>query len=158
MALGINAIAELLEPTVQGLGFDLWGVEYIAHGKASVLRIFIDAEAGISVEDCARVSHQVSGVLDVEDPLPGEYQLEVSSPGLDRPFFKLSQYAAYVGQEIAVKLKMPLFRSGNQPGRQQFKGCLLAIEDAGLKFRVGEDEEWLVSFEQIKKAHLIPSF
>ena len=156
MALGINAITELLEPTVQGLGFELWGVEYIAHGKASILRIFIDSEAGITIEDCAAVSHQVSGVLEVENPLPGEYRLEISSPGMDRGFFKLSQYATYVGQTIVVKLRAPLSQVG-KPQRQHLKGRLLAVEESRLKFEV-DSEEWFVPFEQIKKAHLVPTF
>jgi ribosome maturation factor RimP len=154
MALRTDAIADWLEPTIQGLGFELWGVEYIAHGKASVLRVFIDAKAGISVEDCAAVSHHISGLLEVEDPLPGEYRLEVSSPGIDRAFFKLSQYAAYTGQVMAVRLRTAL---PQHPLRQNIKGRLLAVKDSHLKFQV-DSEEWSVPFAAIKKARLVPSF
>ncbi len=151
MALGPTAITALLEPTVVGLGFALWGVEYRVQGRVSTLRVYIDAAQGITVEDCARVSHQISGVLDVEDPIPGEYQLEVSSPGLDRPLFKPEQYSHYVGQMIALRLKAPL------QGRQQLKGVLLAVADRDVKLQANE-EVWTVSFEQIKKAHVIPVF
>ncbi len=92
MASKEQQIQQMLEPTVEALGFDLWGVEYLSQGRHSVLRVYIEHEKGISVDDCAAVSEQVSGVLDVEDPITGEYTLEVSSPGMDRLLFKLEQY------------------------------------------------------------------
>ena len=100
MASKDQQIADMLEPTVTALGFELWGVEYIAQGRHSVVRIYIESPGGITVDDCASVSEQVSGVLDVEDPITGEYTLEVSSPGMDRLLFKLAQYAAYVGETV----------------------------------------------------------
>src|SRR5210317_906283 len=89
MATKDQQIAELLESSVAALGFELWGVEYLSQGRHSTLRVYIDAEDGITVDDCARVSEQVGSVLDVEDPINGEYTLEVSSPGMDRLLFRL---------------------------------------------------------------------
>jgi len=84
-------LSDMLETTVEALGFELWGVEYLSQGRHSVLRIYIESENGITVDDCAAVSEQVGSVLDVEDPVTGEYTLEVSSPGMDRLLFKLAQ-------------------------------------------------------------------
>ena len=81
-------LRRLLEPAVEGFGYELLGVQLLAQGHHSKLRVYIDSEEGITVDDCARVSHQVSGVLEVEDPIPGQYTLEVSSPGMDRPLFR----------------------------------------------------------------------
>lgn len=98
-------ITDLLGATIEALGFELWGVEYLSQGRHSLLRIYIDAEQGISVDDCALVSHQVSAVLDVEDPISGEYTLEVSSPGMDRLLFRLDQYPGFVGEVVDVRLR-----------------------------------------------------
>jgi ribosome maturation factor RimP len=89
-------LTDLLEAPVVALGFELWGIEFIRAGKHSTLRVFIDSEQGVTVEDCAEVS-QVGAIMDVEDPITEEY-LEVSSPGLDRPLFKVAQFEKYVGQ------------------------------------------------------------
>jgi len=89
----VEALQAMLAPAVAAVGFELWGVEFFQQGRHSVLRLFIDGPEGVGVDDCARVSHQASGVLDVEDPIAGEYTLEVSSPGWDRPLFTLAHYA-----------------------------------------------------------------
>ena len=91
-----------------------------------MLRVYIDSENGVGVDDCAKVSRQVSGVLDVEDPISGEYTLEVSSPGMDRPLFKLSQYQDYIGHVVQLRLRMPF------DGRRKFKGVLNGIEDEDI--------------------------
>lgn len=114
-------IQELISSTVQALGVELWGVEYIAQGRNSVLRVYIDHDDGIAVDDCEKVSRQVSALLDVEDPVSGEYVLEVSSPGLDRPLFTPEQYERYTGSEITVRLRSPL------DGRRKFKGVIRAV-------------------------------
>ena len=99
MASGKQAkLIEMLEPAVVALGCELWGVDYRAQGKNSMLRIFIEKDGGVMMEDCERVSRQVSSILDVEDPISGEYTLEVSSPGMDRSLYKLEQYALYFGE------------------------------------------------------------
>ncbi|MGL4516530.1 MAG: ribosome maturation factor RimP, partial [Shewanella sp.] len=94
MATLESRLVEMLKVPVEALGFQLWGIEYVQAGKHSTLRVFIDGENGINIEDCANASRQVSAVLDVEDPISTEYTLEVSSPGVDRPLFTAEQYAA----------------------------------------------------------------
>jgi len=146
-------LEELIRPVVEGLGFQFWGMEYLSQGKDSVLRIFIETEAekGIDVEDCAQVSRQVSSILDVEDPITGEYNLEVSSPGLDRPLFELAQYQAYVGAIIALRLRVPF------DGRRKFKGQLVGIENDEVVIRV-DQEEYILPIDLIEKANVVPQF
>jgi len=146
-------LEELIRPVVEGLGFQFWGMEYLSLGKDSVLRIYIetDAEKGIDVEDCAQVSRQVSSILDVEDPIAGEYNLEVSSPGLDRPLFDLVQYQAYVGSIVSLRLRVPF------DGRRKFKGQLMGIEHDEVVIRVDQDE-YLLPIDLIDKANVVPQF
>lgn len=141
-------IHRLIEPTVTGLGYQLWGVELLSQGRHSTLRIYIEHKDGITVDDCARVSHQVSGVLDVEDPIQSRYTLEVSSPGIDRPLFALEQYPAYVGQWLKVRLRTPF------EGRRKFSGVLTAVEGDEVVVRI-DDEEYMLPFEMIEKATVV---
>src|SRR5690348_9661657 len=94
----------LLEPAVEALGFELVELEFHGQGGGSLLRLYIDKAAGVTVDDCEQVSRQVSAVLDVEDPLPGAYTLEVSSPGLDRPLRKQADYARFAGRQAKLEL------------------------------------------------------
>ena len=146
-----DKLEEMLRPGIEALGFDLWGIEYQSHAKRSMLRIYIDAEAGISVDDCAKVSHQVSGVLDVEDPITGEYTLEVSSPGMDRPLYRLEQYAEYIGSDINIRLRIAF------EGRRKFQGRLVAIEGDEVVIQL-DGHEYVLPFEQIDRAQIVPSF
>lgn len=146
-----DKLEEMLRPGIEALGFDLWGIEYQSHAKRSMLRIYIDAEVGISVDDCAKVSHQVSGVLDVEDPITGEYTLEVSSPGMDRPLYRLEQYAEYIGSDINIRLRIAF------EGRRKFQGRLVAIEGDEVVIQL-DGHEYLLPFEQIDRAQVVPSF
>ena len=139
----------LIEAAIAGFGFELLGVQLLRQGSHSKLRVYIDNENGITVDDCARVSHQVSGVLDVENPIPGHYTLEVSSPGLDRPLFKPEHYERHKGCRISVKLQVPM------EGRRNFKGALLGMQDSSV--RLDEDGvEWLIPFDLVGTARLIP--
>ncbi len=140
----------LIEPVVTGLGCELWGVERLAQGKYSLLKIFIDADKGIDVEDCARVSRQVSSLLDVEDPFKGKYTLEVSSPGLDRRLFKLEQFEVFKGARVKLRLRKPY------EGRRKFIGLLCGIEEEDVVFRSNDDEEILFPFGEIERANIIP--
>jgi len=146
-------LEELIRPVVEGLGFEFWGLEYLSLGKDSVLRVFIetDAEKGIDVEDCATVSRQVSAIMDVEDPISGEYNLEVSSPGLDRPLFELSQYQRFMGSVVSLRLRVPF------DGRRKFKGQLTGIEGDEVVLLV-DNEEYLLPIELIEKANIVPQF
>lgn len=147
-----NALLEIIEPVVNSLGCELWGLEYHASGRRrGLLRIYIDKPGGVNLSDCERVSRQVSSVLDVEDPISGEYNLEVSSPGMDRPLYTLAQFADFTGEQVRVRLREPF------EGRRQFSGLLTGIEGDEVKVVV-EDEEYLLPIESIDKANVIPGF
>ncbi|WP_406802846.1 ribosome maturation factor RimP [Alkalimarinus alittae] len=142
---------EMIRPVVEGLGFEFWGMEFVSQGKHSVLRVFIDSENGITLENCEVVSRQVSGVMDVEDPIAGEYALEVSSPGMDRPLYTLNQYERYAGHKVSLKLRMPF------DGRRKFEGVLKGIEGSDVVIVV-EDNEYLFPVDSIDKANVVPQF
>lgn len=137
----------LLQPTVEALEFELWGVEHLSQGRHSVLRLYIDRDAGISVDDCALVSAQVGSVLDVEAPISGDYTLEVSSPGIDRRLFSLAQYDRFNGETVDVRLRTPF------EGQRRFRGVLKGIEGEDVVVQV-EDHEYLLPFDQIDKARV----
>ncbi len=141
----------MLTSPVEALGFELVGVEFVRAGKHSILRVYIDKEAGIDVDDCADVSHQVSAVLDVEDPITTEYNLEVSSPGMDRPLFKPAHYESIIGETVSVKLRMPI------DGRRNFKGTLLSCENGVISVKVDNDT-FELAVENIEKGNLVPNF
>jgi ribosome maturation factor RimP len=142
----------MLRPVVEGLGYEFWGIEYRSTGRHVLLRLFIDdADDGISVEDCEKVSRQVSGVLDVEDPIQGEYTLEVSSPGMDRPLFRPEHYRAWVGHMVQIKLRMAF------EGRRKFKGLLNGMDGDDVAVIV-DDHEYLLPFESIEKANIVPVY
>ena len=146
-----HKLADMLRPAVEETGKELLGVEFISAGQHSVLRLFIDHQDGINVDDCAEVSRQVGAILDVEDPISTEYNLEVSSPGVDRPLFSLDHYQAVIGETINVRLSLPL------NGRRKFKGTLDAIENDTLLVNVdGEVYELVVS--NIDKGNLVAKF
>lgn len=144
-------LADMVAPVATALGLHLWGIEYISHAKQSVVRIYIDDPEGVDVDDCAKLSRQVSSLFDVEDPIMGEYNLEVSSPGMDRPLFTLDQYRPYIGERIKVKLRTPF------EGRRNFVGQLTGIEDEDVVVAV-DSEEFLLPFDLIDKANLVPTF
>lgn len=134
------------------MGYELVGVELVAgERRGEVLRVYIDREGGILVTDCTAVSHQISGVLDVEDPIKGDYALEVSSPGMARPLFELAHFARFVGQEVKIKLGRPL------EGRRNYKGVLSGVEGDDVLLQVNE-QLVRIAFEQIDSAKLIPKF
>lgn len=147
----IDELQTLIEPIVEGMGFVLWGVEYIRSGKYSTLRIYIDHKDGINVDHCAEVSRQVSAVMDVEDPISGNYNLEVSSPGMDRPLFNKGQYAMFIGEWAEIRLRFAF------DGRKNFKGVLTGIENDDIVILV-DGEEFLLPIESIEKGRIIPNF
>ena len=152
MSAKLNKLEEILRPVVEGLGYEFWGIEFRSQGRQSVLRLFIDdQENGISIEDCEKVSRQVSGVMDVEDPIQNEYTLEVSSPGMDRPLFTLEQFTAWAGYKVNIRLRMAF------DGRRKFQGILKGTEDGDVVVVV-DDHEYLLPFESIDKANIVPVF
>jgi len=145
-----KALEQLLSPAIMGLGYELVGIERLSQGKRGLLlRIYIDSEDGITLDDCERVSHQVSGILDVEDPIPGHYILEVSSPGLDRPLFTLEQYQRFIGKKATIRLHRPL------DTRRVFTGILQQIQEQNIIIVV-EGREYSLPYQQIEKARIVP--
>jgi len=141
-------LTDMLRPAVEETGKELLGIEFISAGNNSVLRLFIDHDNGIDVDDCAEVSRQVGAILDVEDPISSEYNLEVSSPGIDKPLFDIGHFKSVIGETVNIKLSMPL------NGRRKFKGTLVTIEDDILVVNVdGSDYE--LAFKNIDKANLV---
>lgn len=144
----VALVTELIDTTIQALGLELWGVELLQQGKYSLLRIYIEREEGVTIEDCEKVSRQVSALMDVEDPIAGEYALEVSSPGMDRPLFTVEQYSQYVGSEVDLKLRRPL------DGRRKFKGQILKVSGDVVGLSV-EGSEYDLEFSDIEKASIV---
>lgn len=145
-----NSLTRLARSVVEPMGYELVGVEFFQRGTGgAILRVYIDADAGITLDDCTAVSHQISGVLDVEDPIQGHYDLEVSSPGLDRPLFSVAHYERFRGSRAKVKLVSKL------EGRRNFEGVLGGVRDELLLLEVdGEVRELPVAM--IESARLIP--
>ncbi len=138
----------MIDTTIQALNLELWGVELIQQGRYSLLRIYIEREEGVTVEDCEKVSRHVSALLDVEDPIAGEYTLEVSSPGVDRPLFTAEQYKQYVGSEVNLKLHRPLH------GRRKFKGQLIKVTGNNISLHV-DGVEYHLEHSDIEKAGIV---
>lgn len=144
-----DKLTRLVEPVVLGLGFELVGVEFDPHQR--ILRVYIDAENGVVVDDCSKVSHQLSGLLDVEDPIPGNYHLEVSSPGMDRPLFTLAHFERFAGSMARVQLTRPI------EGRRRFKAVLSGVEGDKVLLQDGE-MRIAIPFDSIEKARIVPDF
>ncbi|MGI0118355.1 ribosome maturation factor RimP [Zooshikella sp. RANM57] len=151
MASKHQTLEQLIVPTVEALGFVVWGIELFSQGKHSKLQVFIDSPEGINLDDCEKVSRQISSILDVEDPISGEYTLEVSSPGMDRPLFTLAHYEAFKGHQVQLKLRSPY------EGRRKFKGVITGVENDEVVVQV-EDHEYLFAIDLIEKANIIPQF
>ncbi len=144
-----SALDGMLRPIVTGMGYVFWGMEQVNHKQGRLLRIYIDSDAGISLADCERVSHQVVGVLDVEDPVSGRYHLEVSSPGFDRPLFTLAHYEQFIGERV----KMHLSRQLN--GRKRITGRIESVDqDEVIIHEVGA--AFHIPVALIEKARLAP--
>ena len=142
-------LTAIIEPIVVELGYECVGIEYSPHPKNGILRVFIDRDDGIQLDDCTKVSHQLSGTLDVEDPIPGNYQLEISSPGLDRPLFKLEDFSRFEGNSA----KIQLVESVNE--RRKFIGLLRGINSTNILVEV-DDDLMEFPFHMVLKARLVP--
>ena len=148
MKSSVNKVAQLVSPTVEALGLQLWGVEHSSQGKYSVLRIFIERDTGVTINDCEQVSRQVSAILDVEDPIAGEYTLEVSSPGTDRPLFTVEQFQQYCGEEVDIRMRSPI------DGRRKFRGLLQDVVNWVVQIEV-EGSSFDLPIEEIEKANIV---
>ncbi len=144
-----NKLRQILGPVIEAMGYELVGVEFHPGRGNALLRIYIDQGTGVDTADCQRVSQQISGVLDVEDPIAGPYTLEVSSPGLDRPLFDAEHFARFAGRQVTVQLAVPL------QGRKKLIGLLRGTREHHVVVEV-DGEERLVPLEYIDKARLVP--
>lgn len=139
-------LENIIVPVVKSLGCEFWG-GYYGGGSRKLLRIFIDKTGGVTIDDCQRVHRQLSAVLDVEQPIPNQYLLEVSSPGIERPLFKLEQFKQFVGYEVRIKLYMPI------DGQSRFTGKIVNILDEKV-ILITAEQELELPFSQIEKANL----
>ena len=152
-----NEIATLLAPTVQSLGLELLGVEYLPTPGGALLRLYIDvpADAGeertVGIEDCEATSREVSAQLDVADPISGHYTLEVSSPGVDRPLFTAPQFARFMGETAKVTLTLP------QDGRRRLQDAIVSVDGNNITFDV-DGTQFTVAIDNIEKARLVPDW
>lgn len=155
----ITGLEQVLRPTVEAMGYQWWGMEWVGQVASRTLRLFIDHIEGISVEDCTAVSRQISALLDVQDDISDRYHLEVSSPGMDRKFFGFEQLHPYVGQLMVLKTRQPV------QGRSRFKGRLMALDSISkpvltLCIDEGQAIEQIhrVEFANVDSLRLIPVF
>jgi ribosome maturation factor RimP len=142
-------LRRLLEPGVKALGFDLVDVELAGQGHRNTLRVYIDGPRGVTVDDCAAVSRQLSAILDVEDPIPGRYALEVSSPGLDRPLVSPEDFRRFRGEEVKLRTTDAV------DGRRNFKGRLVETSAGGISIEV-DGQRFELAFDRIERARLVP--
>jgi ribosome maturation factor RimP len=151
MGQSLKHLWDLFEPVVNGMGYELIEIEYQPNPKYGVLRLFIDKASGIQVEDCSAVSRQISAVIDVEDPVSGKFNLEISSPGLDRPLRRAEDFVQFSGEVAKIKTSMPF------EGQRNFKGLLKGMEE-DLVIVECEDKEVRLPITAIDKARLVPDF
>lgn len=142
-------IEPLIEPIVNAMGYDLWGCDFRESAKQAFLRVYIDKQEGVTLDDCARVSHQLSGVLDVEDPIEKPYTLEVSSPGLDRPLLREAHFRRYVGRRVKVRLRWLL------EGRRNIVGDLRDVMTGSILVRQ-DDADYKIPLDAVQRARLEP--
>ena len=144
-------VEALLRMTVEGMGCEIWGVEFLSQGRHSKLRLYIDKADGVSIDDCEKVSRQVSDVLDVENMFTKGYTLEVSSPGMDRILFNAEQYESNVGETVDVRLNFPL------EGKKRVVGLLAGVENAEAIVQ-SDGEEYVLPLENVQRARIVPQF
>ena len=142
-------LSELISPVIEDMGFVFWGLEYMPQKNNAMLRVYIDHENGVNVNDCANCSHEISGLLEVEDPINGAYVLEVSSPGLDRVLFTVDQFKNYVGEFVQVKLAQPVL------GARNIKGTIKSVSDDEIVV-ANEVTEYGFELNNVMKARLKP--
>lgn len=147
----LGELEALLMGAVAAVGYELWGAEVINTGRIHTLRVYIDADKGINIDDCAKASRQISAVLEVEDPVASAYTLEVSSPGLRRPLYTLDQYKGFIAQPIKLRLKQ-----ANVLNRKNFSGILMKADTLGIGVEV-DGEQYVFELADIASAHLNPT-
>ena len=146
-----ETLLKLLEAPVEALGYEMVELEFHPQGRGGLLRVFIDKDGGVTVDDCEQVSRQVSAVLDVEDPIPGAYTLEVSSPGLDRPLRKEADFARFAGERVRLELVVP------RDGRKRYTGILRGVEAGQVLIEV-DGELHKLPLAEVAKTRLVPDY
>lgn len=146
-----DSIEKLLGETVEALGYELLDLELRLTGRSKLVRLYIDAEAGVDLMDCEKVSQQVSAVLDVDDPIPGEYDLEVSSPGLNRKLKTAEHFRRFAGFEAKIELATPM------DGRRRFRGQIKDVDAGSVTVRV-DNSDVVLPLEAIETARLVPEY
>ena len=149
--MSVQKLNELLQPLVEDLGFEFIGLEYNPNPKHSVLRIYIDHENGVGIQDCETVSRETAALLDVKDPIRSHYNLEVSSPGLARPLFTPAHYSEFTGYEVQINMYAP------QDGRRKFSGPILSAGESSVNIEQ-DGSEVTLEYDNIAKAKLIPDY
>ena len=142
-------LTPLFEPVIESMGYELVGVEFMGGGGHGTLRVYIDRDEGVSIDDCASISHQISGILDVEEPIKQAYDLEISSPGIDRPLFKLADFERYAGSTAKIKMAVGV------DGRKNFKGRLQGVADAKMVEIEVDGEVFSLPHADIARANLV---
>jgi ribosome maturation factor RimP len=145
----LQDLTALFEPVVESMGYELVGIEFHSSEHHGVVRIFIDHDNGITVDDCAKVSRQISAVIDVEDPIEMAFDLEVSSPGINRPLFKFSDFEKFSGLQAKIKLGVAL------NGRKNFSGVLKGVDENQLVIIDVDNEIYELPYQDIAKANLV---
>ena len=156
----VTELTTIIEPAVAACDVALWGVEFVPQGNRSLLRIYIEAlpeeqakDKHVTIEDCAAVNHQVSGVLEVHDPIAGEYVLEVSSPGFDRAFFSEEQMRDYIGQTVSLRLIQAIGQGDKK--RRKATGKLESMDESSLVLTASDGERFEIAYSNIDKANLV---
>ena len=153
MAKIADKVLSIINPIVIDMGYELLGIEYVGSGKNSVLRLYIDCEEGVGVNDCETVSRQVSSIMDVEDPISGQYNLEVSSPGIERPLFVIAHYQRFLGYDVCLRT----YRTVD--GKRNFTGCIGSVVEVSNTIElVTELGPVTLEIDLIEKANLVAHF
>jgi ribosome maturation factor RimP len=148
-----DKVLSIINPSIQDLGYELLGIEYVPSGKHSILRLYIDSEDGIGVDDCEIVSRQVSAIMDVEDPISGQYNLEVSSPGIERPLFVVAHFMRFLGHDVRLRTYRPI------EGRRNFTGAIGSVSEKSNSLElVTELGPVTLDLDLIEKANLVAHF
>lgn len=153
MAVAKERLDTIIESAVAALGYEFVGYRLVQSGNSTVLRVYVDDQNGISIDAIEKVSRQISAVLDVEEPITGRYMLEVSSPGLDRPLFRLHDYERFVGKQVKIRLRFP-----HESGQRNFVGDLSSVEGQKITLLLESGDQMVVNFDEIDKANLVPEF
>ena len=148
----MSDIWSIVEPVIEGLGYEVVDIDYRPHPTDGLLRIYIDGPNGIVLDDCTAVSRQISSVLDVEDPIPGQFNLEISSPGMDRPLRKVVDFERFTGSTVKIKLTVPTLE-----GQRNFTGKLKGVENEEVVLEMDGETHYL-PIDSIDKARIVPQF